>query len=248
MKPKGVVLIIPATALVVASVASTAEAYRPFDGTDAAVADHGQIEVELGVPEYLREAAAHTLIAPSLRLNYGFAPAWEAVLEGEVAHGLSGGIGGTRLTGTGVFLKTVLREGVLQDKAGPSVATEFGLLLPGIRDEHGTGASLAGSVSERREWGTLHINAAAAVTREQHADLFIGLIAEGPHDWVVRPVAEVFYDRNIGSSQTRSALVGAIWQLKEDVAIDIGFRGARVNEHTAGEIRAGLTFAFGALR
>jgi hypothetical protein len=42
--------------------------------------------------------------------------------------------------------------------------------------------------------------------------------------------------------------VGAIWQLKEDVAIDIGFRGARVNEHTAGEIRAGLTFAFGALR
>ena len=65
----------------------------------------------------------------------------------------------------------MLREGVLQDKTGPSVATEFGLLLPGIRDEHGTGASLAGIVSQRWEWGTLHLNTAAALTRDQHADL-----------------------------------------------------------------------------
>jgi len=209
MSPKSAFLIVLA-ALVFAVVASTAEAYRPFDGTDAAVADQGQIEVELGLPEYLREPAARALIAPSLRLNYGFAPGWEAVVEGDIAHGLAGGIGGSRLIGTGAFLKTVLRDGTLQDKSGPSVATEFGLLLPGIRDENGAGASLAGIVSERWEWGTLHLNASVALTREQHADLFIGLIAEGPHDWPVRPVAEVFYDRNIGSSQTRSALVGAL--------------------------------------
>ena len=31
-----------------------AEAYRPFDGTDAAVAETGEIEIELGPVEYLR--------------------------------------------------------------------------------------------------------------------------------------------------------------------------------------------------
>jgi hypothetical protein len=40
------------------------EAYRPFDGTDAAVAETGEIEIELGPVEYLRAAAERMLIAP----------------------------------------------------------------------------------------------------------------------------------------------------------------------------------------
>jgi hypothetical protein len=48
-------------------------AYRPFDGTDAAVADTGDVEIELGPVEYLREEAKHMLFAPDLRVNYGFA-------------------------------------------------------------------------------------------------------------------------------------------------------------------------------
>lgn len=63
-----------------------AQAYRPFDGTDAAVADTGDVEIELGPVEYLREEAKRTLFAPDLRLNYGFAPDWEATIEGELAH------------------------------------------------------------------------------------------------------------------------------------------------------------------
>jgi len=89
---------------------------------------------------------------------------------------------------------------------------------------------------------------AAALTREQHVDYFIGIILEGPHDWPVRPVAEIFYDRDIGQFRTRSALVGAIWQVQDNIAVDFGLRGARVNDHTVGEIRAGVTFAFGATR
>ena len=46
-------------------------------------------------------------------------------------------------------MKGVLREGALQDKTGPSLATEFGVLLPGIRDDPGIGASLAGILSQR---------------------------------------------------------------------------------------------------
>jgi hypothetical protein len=123
-------------------------AYRPFDGTDAAVADPGDIEVEFGPAGYLREGSERTLIAPAARFNYGFAPGWEAVLEGQAAHGLSGDARRSSLVGNAASLKGVLREGSLQDKPGPSVATEFGLLLLGINDEPGVGGSVAGIVSQ----------------------------------------------------------------------------------------------------
>jgi hypothetical protein len=44
-----------------------AVAYRPFDGTDAAVAETGEIEVEFGPVEYLRVGAEHMLFTPDLR-------------------------------------------------------------------------------------------------------------------------------------------------------------------------------------
>jgi hypothetical protein len=167
------------------------------------------------------------------------------VLEGVLAHGLTARLPGTSLFENGAFLKGVLREGALQEKPGPSIATEFRVLLPGINAEHATGASLAGILSQRWDWGTVHFNTAVALTREQHADYFLGVILEGPYDWPVRPVAEIFYDRNVGQFRTRSALIGAIWQVQDNIAVDFGLRGARVNDHTAGEIRAGVTFAFG---
>jgi hypothetical protein len=240
---RGVAALAPAALLV--CWCGAAQAYRPFDGTDAAVAETGEIEIELGPVEYLREGSEHRLLAPDVRFNYGFTPGWEAVLEGMLAHGLTADTTGTSLVENGAFLKGVLREGSLQEKPGPSIATEFGVLLPGVHNERDTGASLAGTVSQRWSWGTAHFNAAAALTREQHADYFLDTIIEGPHDWVVRPVSEFFYERNVGQFHTRSALVGAIWQVQDNIAVDLGVRGARVNDHTAGEIRAGVTFAFG---
>jgi hypothetical protein len=117
--------------------------------------------------------------------------------------------------------------------------------LPGVNDEHGGGASLAGIVSQRWGWGTVHFNAQVALTREQHADYFLDMIIEGPRDWAVRPVTEIFYERDVGLFRTRSALVGAIWQVQDNIAVDFAVRGARVSDHTAGEIRTGVTFAFG---
>jgi hypothetical protein len=138
-----------ASAAALACWCATAQAYRPFDGTDAAVAAPGEMEIEFGAVEYLREGSERALFAPNVRLNYGFVPGWEAVLEGELAHGLTAGTSGTRLVGNGAFLKGMLREGSLQEKPGPSIATEFGILLPGIHDERGTGASVAGIVSQQ---------------------------------------------------------------------------------------------------
>jgi hypothetical protein len=224
--------------------ASQAFAYRPFDGTDAAVVEPGHLEIELGPAEFLWEGSERTLFAPNLRLNYGFTERWEFTLEGLAAYGLSPGSKRTSLVGNEALLKGVLREGSLQDKSGPSIATEFGLLLPGINDEHGTGATLDGIVSQRWPWMTVHLNIQASVTRDQRGDLFLDAIVEGPHDWVVRPVAEVFHEREFGGFRETSGLIGAIWQVRDDIAVDAGFRRARFNDRTANEVRAGMTFSF----
>src|SRR5205085_10161868 len=108
--------------------ATQAFAYRPFDGTDAAVAETGQVEIELGPVEFLREGSKNTLFAPNLRLNYGFAEKWEFTLEGLAAYGPSSESKRPSLVDNEATLKRVLREGSLQDKSGPSIATEFGLL------------------------------------------------------------------------------------------------------------------------
>jgi hypothetical protein len=221
-----------------------AAAFRPFDGTDAAVADKGDVEIELGPVGYLREGSDHTLIAPAARFSYGFAERWEAMLEGQAEHGLSGSTRRSSLVGNTASLKGVLREGSLQEKPGPSVASEAALLLPGIGGESGTGGSLAGIVSQRWRFVTLHLNAVAGVTRQQHGDLFLDAIVEGPHDWVVRPVAEVFHEREFGGLTTTSGLIGAIWQVRPNLAFDAGLRHAGVGDHTVDEVRAGLTFSF----
>ena len=99
--------------------------------------------------------------------------------------------------------------GSLQDQTGPSVATEFGVLLPEVNGDQGYGASLAGIVSQRWNWGTIHFNAAiSANTHAENDDVFAGLIIEGPSKWLVRPVAEVFYEEEVNQSHTIS---GAGW-------------------------------------
>jgi hypothetical protein len=223
---------------------SPACAYRPFDGTDAAVAKPGEIEIELQPAGVLRQDSQLHLIAPATVINLGLSKDWEAVLEGRGQFPLSGSEDQAALTDVAAFLKGVLRAGSLQDRPGPSIATEFGVLLPGINAEHAFGASVAGIISQRWEWGTVHLNFATALTREHHADILVGAIAEGPAKWPVRPVVEVFYEDEAGQSSTASMLGGAIWQLKDDLSFDVGFRHALTNGQPINEIRAGLTFAF----
>src|SRR5215203_1456559 len=70
--------------LVLAVFARPSSAYRPFDGTDAAVIKEGEVEIELQPAGILREAKESDLIAPATRLNYGISNEWEAVLEGQL--------------------------------------------------------------------------------------------------------------------------------------------------------------------
>jgi hypothetical protein len=227
-----------------AAVCGPALAYRPFDGTDADVAKPQTMEIELQPAGMLREGAQTTLVAPATVLNIGLTAGWEAVFEGRGLFSLSALDEGDSLSDAGAFLKGVLRPGTLQDKAGPSIATEFGVLLPGINAQSGVGASIAGIISQRWDWGTVHLNAATAFTREQHADLFLSTIIEGPSTWKIRPVAEIFVEEEFGQSRTVSGLVGAIWQIKEDLSFDVGFRHAVTNGQPVNEVRVGMTFGF----
>ena len=72
----------------------------------------------------------------------------------------------------------------------------------------------------------------------------MGVIFEGPYEWVVRPVLELFAARDTGGSRTNSALVGLIWRSREKLSFDVGVRAARSNDQNIAEIRAGFTWTF----
>lgn len=219
--------------------ASPAAAYRPFDGTDAAVADVGEVEIELQ-PAGVSRAGSPSTLSDAI-FNYGFAERWEFVLQG-TAQAVPEAAGPISVT-NGAFLKYVVQPGVLQDKPGPSVATEFGPLLPPSGGS-GLGFSWTGIMSQRWDWGTAHLNVATNLTPDQHGELFFDAIIEGPSKWTIRPVFEIYSDSVIDQTQTFSALVGAILQVRDNVAFDVGLRYALVNGRPVNEVRAGVTFGF----
>jgi hypothetical protein len=230
-------------AALLAGMPHAALAYRPFDGTDAAVADVHEVEVELQPAGVAHSPGQKTLIAPAFVYNYGFVKDWELVLEGQLETPLAPSARSV-LTESGAFLKHVLRPGTLQDQAGPSVATEFGVLLPDTLGPGGTGASAALIVSQRWDWGTVHFNAEALWMRDQRAGAFTSVILEGPAKWTVRPVAELSYEEAFGQLHTTAGLIGAIWQVRDNLSFDVALKHSVSNTGHADELRAGLTFGF----
>jgi hypothetical protein len=228
-------------------VASPAEAYRPFDGTDASVADLGVFELELGPVQYYRLASQNYLVAPDLVLNLGIFERTELVIDADqyVALGpLSPDVPRGSLLGDDLLVKYVFREGTLQGKTGVSLAAEGGVLTPEVNGAAAFGASLDVIASYQGSWGAVHCNEWVQFTRDHDVDLRSDVILEGPHDWTVRPVAEFAYDKDFSAAeQTESGLVGAIWTVGDSLAFDAGLRGARQGNDYAAEARLGLTWA-----
>jgi hypothetical protein len=230
--------------MLVMSAAAPALAYRPFNGTDAAVASRGELEIELGPMGYLSEGSMRSLIAPGIILNWGFSSRWEVVLEGKQFLPLDAERGEPRhrIEDTALLLKGVLHEGSLQGERGWSVAAETGVLLPTLRGESGAGALAALVVSRQWKPLTLHLNAAGALTRAHKLGLAGSVILEGASAWRVRPVIEALLEREAAQPELRSGLVGVIWRASEALSLDAGFRVAREGALTARELRAGLTW------
>ena len=239
-------------ALAVCLAAPRAHAYRPFDGTDADVASYREIELEIGPVGYLSTADGRRLFAPALVFNYGVVPRVELVLQAAHAIALGDTHGSPRfgLNDAELAAKVLLLPGSLQgDGRGPSLAGELSALLPGTT-EHGAGAELSGIISEQWPALTLHGNFALALTRSRYLAPFVGLIAEGPSRWKVRPVSELYAARELigpvfRRGTTLSGLVGAIWTSRENLSFDLAARAALQDGDTdVFELRAGLTWSF----
>ena len=234
---------------VVLCVAPASFAYRPFDGTDAAVADRGALEVELGPAGFVKLGPDRFLVAPAIIANLGFADRWELVLEGrhQLLLGPATDVPRSRIVDTAANLKTVLRPGELQDGTGPSVAAEVGVLLPTLNDEPGLGTQAIAIVSQRFGRVTAHLNLGFLLTRDKHLDLPGSVIVEGPWTWSVRPVFELRSEFREPHQTAISALGGLIWRASDSLAIDAGVRYGRASGRSLLEGRLGLTVSLALL-
>jgi hypothetical protein len=220
---------------------STATAFRPFDGTDAAVAELYNFEFEVGPVGYLRDDRGPALVLPAIVVNAGVLPDLELVAEGrDVIRFPSGEKAHAELADGSFNLKYVLRDGVLQDKSGPSVAAEASFLIPSLEAQK-AGVTLRVIASERAAPGTVHLNLQGGIDRFRHATLEGGVILEGPESWAARPVGEFAFEVHAKGDRIASGLLGMLWPVRSDLVIDMA---ARLGDDDGlfGELRAGFTW------
>ena len=236
----------PAVALLVAAaLACTREAaaYRPFDGTDAAVADVGVFEWEQG-GALARDAGQNYVGVPAV-LNLGLVRDVEAVVDLGPRVALTPTPGEDRfaLVGTDFFLKWVFCRGALQAEQGLSVALEAGPLLPELHGDARFGAQASFIASERWHFALLHLNALGAWSRLGHPGGLGSVIFEGVPEAPVRPVLELLAGRTRHEGSTWSALAGAVWVVSDAFVVDAAVRSARESGEAVVELRFGATWA-----
>jgi len=225
--------------------AGTSAAYRPFDGTDADVAEQGELELEIGPVGYHQQGSTRFIVAPALIANYGFARGLEAVLEGRQYIPINGAHDSRQIQDVALSVKSLLRDGSLQGGSGLSIAVENGILLPG--SESRLGFHVGSIFSLRLPAITLHLNLGNNLYSTRY-EASGSLILEGPASWRIRPVAEILAGREFelanGGRFAESALVGGIGRCSDALSFDTGVRFGRAGGQREGEIRAGLTWAF----
>ncbi|HZW87538.1 MAG TPA: hypothetical protein VFF12_00545 [Myxococcaceae bacterium] len=230
--------------LVAVVLSSRAWAYRPFDQTDADVAELHVMELELG-PLQFQRSAGRTGYVPTFIFNYGAIFGWELVIDADV----SGTVAGPREPGevfqleSSVAFKGVIRRGSLQDGTGVSIAVEPEVLLPATAGASGFGVAAGVIVSQRWPALTVHLNLVPAWSRAHNLAGLAGVIIEGPSDWTVRPVGETYIEaEHAVPGVTSSFLGGLIWRISPRVSTDAAMRVGTVSGVFLVELRVGLTW------
>jgi hypothetical protein len=224
--------------------ASAAWAYRPFVSTDAAVVERARMEIELGYLTFVRTQGEHTFMIPQVVLNYGLTPTLELVGEFKGEEGPETGL---QLVDPALSLKAVLREGILQEKAGVSVAVETGLLLPAtVPGERKLGFESVGIVSLRMSPFTFHLNLGGGLDREATRPFGVwGVITELPIGATVRLVGEVNGESVHGHAASNSGLLGVLWQPRWlNAVVDAGLRRGFSRGAPDWLFTTGLTLSF----
>lgn len=252
-------LIVIAAALTLVTSSGSALGYRPFISTDAAVAETGDVEIEFGYIGFRADPAGATILAPEVVINLGVVRNVEAVVQSTLANDVTPrrGVNSPRVEDTEVSLKWVMREGVLQERPGPSLAVEFTLLPPLPRRLHLTlpnadrpGGQVIGILSNTGFGFTYHLNLGPLVEPAgSKPGVMWGLILEHVVGGGLRAVAEFNGESVSRSPADASALVGAIWDVRapwplNELSFDVGIRHGLSNAAPNWGGTAGLTFAF----
>lgn len=219
-------------------------AYRPFVSSDAAVAAPGTLELELGYFGLARNQGEDEVSSPQAVINWGVRDRFEAVGEFVVLHPQRAA---SEVVEAALDLKGVLREGVLQDKPGVSLATESSLLIPsGEADENHVGFEQALIASRRLGGFTFHWNLGGGCEREASLPFVSwGVIGESPASRGVRLVGELNGSDVRGFTPDNSGLLGAIWETGwRDLALDAGWRRGLSAISANWSVTAGFTIAF----
>ncbi len=223
---------------------SAAWGYRPFVSTDAAVAGPKEVEIELGYFNLDRAQKKNTFTIPKIVLNYGIIRNWEVVGEFEVKEPPDENV---QLADPGLFLKAVVKEGILQEREGIGFAVEAGPLLPStVQGERKFGFEGIGILSGRLPALTYHLNFGGGVDRAETNPFAVwGVILELPVLPKLRLVGEVNGESVTGKQANNSALFGFIWQpLLPNVFIDAGIRRGISSAASDWRFTTGLTFSF----
>jgi len=205
------------------------------------VADPREVEIELGYFNLERTDGKNTISTPSVVLNYGIAPRLELV--GEFRLEVSPDV---EIADPALSLKGVLKEGVLQDKPGLSVAVEGGLLLPSsLPDEQRVGFEVVAIVSGKLAPITVHVNGGGGLDRGGHVFGIWGVIGEAPLHPKLRLVGEVNGEIIQSERPNNSALLGLIWQpTSRNVFLDAGVRRGISEAAPDWQFTIGVTFGF----
>jgi hypothetical protein len=228
---------------VVCCPASRAWGYRPFVSTDAAVAERQEMEIEFGYFTLERAQGEQTFTIPSLVLNYGLHTNIELVGELRVQESPNQTV---EVVDPGLFVKAVLKEGVLQGKEGLSVAIEVGPLLPStVAGERRLGFEGIGILSGRLPPFTYHVNLGGGIQRAGSKPVALwGVIGEWPVGPTVRIVGEINGEQARQERAHHTALLGVLWRPSvTNLVLDAGLRRG-VQGGPDWQITAGVTFSF----
>ncbi|HEU5137995.1 MAG TPA: hypothetical protein VFU13_22820 [Steroidobacteraceae bacterium] len=215
-------------------------AYRPYDSTDADVADDDEIELEVGWRDSKIESD-HEQAARAV-LNFGIGRDREIVVEGEWQRS-PGAKSESSIGDVGLFLKQVHRRGSLQGEPRMSVASECGALIPTRSEDSGLGGECALIASHSISMLSLHANASLAFETDHRWVNSIGLILEGPDSWRIRPGLELVREDAAGDDAEFSMLAGAIWNSADGLEFDVAYRRGLQPSGEPSEWRVGITWS-----
>lgn len=225
---------------------ATAHAYRPFDFSDADVADSRTVEFEVGPVEYVQEGSERALHLPKLAVNFGLGRGYEFSFDAihRLALNPEEGEARSSLVDGALALSKLLRKGSLQDGHGPSIAAEAQVLVP-TRGESHLGAGASAVVSNASDVGVVHLQGEIQREPEGVTGGGAGLIVEKADTRGWRPVAEFKLEGEKGEPTDRGVLLGAIFQKSDGLAFDLGVNLGQAAGERWIEVRTGFTYELG---